>query len=123
MRTLAQRRRLDLAAGIVLALFLFRAYVPVGFMPAAGMPFLLEICPAGLQAPMPAHHAHHHMGAHSDFEDCPFGGAPGAGPISHFITAQPAARIVSEPVLAFELLPQGLRVARANRARGPPTLA
>lgn len=123
MRTLAQRRRLDVAAGIMLALFLFRAYVPAGYMPASGIPFLLEICPAGLQAPMPAHHAHHHTGDHSDFEDCPYGSAPAAGPISHVVAPQPAARVVNEPVLAFALVPLGLRVARANRARAPPALA
>jgi len=123
MRNLAPRRPLDLAAGIMLALFVFRAYIPAGFMPATGIPFLLEICPAGLQAQMPARHAHHHMGAHSDFEDCPFGCAPAAGPISHLIAPQPAAQVVSEPILAFELVPQGVRVARANRARGPPSLA
>ena len=46
----SHRRRLKLSS-LLLALLLLRAYVPVGFMPASGTPFLLELCPAA--APMP----------------------------------------------------------------------
>jgi hypothetical protein len=46
----SHRRRLKISS-LLLALLLFRAYIPVGFMPASGTPFLLELCPAA--APMP----------------------------------------------------------------------
>lgn len=45
-----------LSAGLLLVTLLFRAYVPVGFMPSGGHPWLLTLCPAGLSVPMPAHH-------------------------------------------------------------------
>jgi hypothetical protein len=45
------RRRQRLVSGLLLGLLLFRAYVPVGFMPASGTPFLLELCPEA--GPMP----------------------------------------------------------------------
>jgi hypothetical protein len=80
-------------ASLVLGLLLLRAYVPTGFMPASGQPFLLELCPAAGPMPMidarddmagmdvtgmnmaampgmamagmPAHH-HHQSGSHGD---------------------------------------------------------
>ena len=96
MRSLLQRRR-DTAARLLLALFVFRAYIPIGFMPASGAPFLLQICPAGIQAYMPAHHLHHDMGSHTHFENCPFGSAPGVGPISQFVAYQPPDPVASPP--------------------------
>jgi hypothetical protein len=109
-------------AGIlVLALLLFRSYVPAGFMPADGVPFALQLCPA-ISAGMPAH-LHHHAGTHADFESCPFGSVPGAGPISHhvdFETAGPAPTqqrvVVAAPALAH-------RAERCHPPRGPPSLA
>jgi hypothetical protein len=109
-------------AGILLlALLLFRAYVPVGFMPASGVPFALELCPSATMALLG--HLHHHPGTHADFESCPFGSAPAAGPISHhigFASAGPAplARM-AEP----ESLPPALRALRTHQPRGPPALA
>jgi hypothetical protein len=106
---------------LLLALLLFRAYVPVGFMPASGAPFALQLCPSAT-AGMPAH-AHHHDGTHADFESCPFGSAPGAGPISHhvvFASAGPA------PVLRMAPLDTLLAPHRAHRTqqpRGPPAPA
>ena len=70
---------------LLLVILLFRAYVPVGFMPASGAPFLLQICPAAITAQMPAHYAHHHSGSHVEFADCPFGSAPAAGPLHHYV--------------------------------------
>src|SRR5580692_2298230 len=88
-------RRPDLLAGILLAALLFRAYIPVGFMPASGTPFLLELCPAAYAA-TPEHHAHHHHSpAHGDFQNCPFGSAPATGPVSHLIVFAPPGRIAS----------------------------
>jgi hypothetical protein len=123
MRSLLHRRRRDTAIRLLLALFLFRAYIPIGFMPASGTPFLLQICPAGIQASMPAQHMHHDMGSHSHFENCPFGSAPGAGPTSQFIAFQPPDPIASQPLAAFEPLRLGMRLARAQSPRGPPSLA
>jgi hypothetical protein len=117
------RRQRDLATRLLLAMFLFRAYVPIGFMPASGTPFLLQLCPAGIQAAMPAHHLHHDMGSHTHFENCPFGSAPAAGPISQFIVFEPAGQIVSAPWVAFEPLRLGIRLQRAHQPRGPPSLA
>jgi hypothetical protein len=92
MRESVRHRIRGSRAGIwLLALLLFRAYVPAGFMPANGAPFALELCPAATLS-MPAH-LHHHSGTHADFESCPFGSAPAAGPISHlldFASAGPA---------------------------------
>jgi hypothetical protein len=66
------RGRHDLLTSFLLAMLLFRAYVPVGFMPTSGSPFLLELCPAAaplpMSMPMPAHH--HHSGSHAHFENC-----------------------------------------------------
>jgi hypothetical protein len=116
-----QRRRRDFATSLLLAVFLFRAYVPVGFMPGSGTPFLLEMCP-GFQVQMPAHHMHHPMGGHAHVEDCPFGSVPVVGPISHAIAFEPAGPIVAPAVIAFEPLRLGVRLQRAHQPRGPPAL-
>ncbi|MHB8478099.1 MAG: hypothetical protein ACYDBZ_17625 [Steroidobacteraceae bacterium] len=115
--------RRDLFTSLLLVALLFRAYVPVGFMPASGAPFLLELCPATYPVPMPAHSGHHHSGTHSHFENCPFGSAPAAGPISHIVAFEPPAAIVSQPLVAFEPPRPGLDLPRAHQPRGPPTLA
>ena len=117
-------RRHDLLTGILLAMLLFRAYVPVGFMPASGTPFLLELCPAGAPASMPAHHGqHHHSGTHGHFENCPFGSTPAAGPISHLVVFQPPEQVASSAIFHFESLRVGVRHERAHQPRGPPPLA
>jgi hypothetical protein len=78
---------------LVLAVLLFRAYVPLGFMPASGAPFLLQICPAGPYAQLPPQHLHHHVGGehhpggHTHFENCPYGSAPTAAPVTQRCTA------------------------------------
>ena len=41
-------------ATIALVAFTLRALIPVGFMPAAGHPFTLSICPEGLTLELPA---------------------------------------------------------------------
>jgi hypothetical protein len=108
---------------LVLAALLFRAYIPIGFMPGSGNPFLLQICPAGFQTPMPAQHGHHHMGSHTHVEACPFACAPAAGPVSHLIAFEPAAPGASQPTIAFELSRLIARLERAHQPRGPPRLA
>ena len=108
---------------LLLVILLFRAYVPVGFMPASGAPFLLQICPAAITAQMPAHYAHHHSGSHVEFADCPFGSAPAAGPLSHVTALESSAPVLSQPVAAFEPLLRSVRLPRAHQPRGPPSLA
>jgi hypothetical protein len=121
MREHRSNRRRDLLTSILLAVLLFRAYVPVGFMPASGTPFLLELCPAASSMPMPVHH--HHTDTHSHFEHCPFGSAPAAGPISHLVAFESAGQISSQIAVSFESLRLGAPLPRAHQPRGPPSLA
>ena len=118
--------RRDVLTGILLVLLLFRAYVPVGFMPASGTPFLLELCPAASSVPLAAHASHHHGDSHAlqhaHFENCPFGSGPAAGPISHLVVFQPPGLIAAPPVVAVDSLRPGIQWARAHQPRGPPTL-
>jgi hypothetical protein len=116
-------RRQTLLASFLLALFVFGAYIPVGFMPASGTPFLLELCPATYPTQMPAHHGHHHSGLHTHFENCPFGSAPAGGPIAHIIAFAPPAPIASQAARAFEAPLICGRTERAHQPRGPPSLA
>jgi len=128
MRVFVHHRQRNLTASLMLAVLLFRAYVPLGFMPASGSPFLLEICPYGLQVPLPAHHSHgmaghsHEPGEHIFFANCPFGSAPAAGPITHLIVFEPAEPIAA-PALPDPPLPWGVSLKRAHRARAPPACA
>ena len=117
-------KRRDRLTGFLLVMLLFRAYVPVGFMPASGTPFLLELCPAAapmpMSMPMPAHH--HHSDTHTHFENCPFGSASAAGPLSHLdgVKALPPVNLESAPKI--ELLPVGVQVVYLPQPRGPPLL-
>jgi hypothetical protein len=118
----SNRRRQDLFTSVLLAMLLFRAYIPVGFMPASGTPFLLELCPAASSMPMPAHHQHP-GGSHTHFDHCPFGSAPAAGPISDLVALELAGPIASHVAVTFEPLRLGVRPQRAHQPRGPPSLA
>ena len=112
-----------MSAIVVLAALLFRAYVPVGFMPASGAPFQLELCPA-YGIPAPAHHQHHHDSQHhADLQDCPFGSAPAQGPVSDLLLFDSPGQI---PFLEASLAePKRLvtRPLRSHQPRGPPSLA
>lgn len=115
--------RRDLVTSLLLVALLFRAYIPVGFMPAGGAPFQLELCPA-FWTTDPARHQHHHDSRHhADLQDCPFGSAPAQGPISTLVFFQPPAQI---PVLEAPPAESQRLVARPSRShqpRGPPSLA
>jgi hypothetical protein len=111
-------RRPGVLTSILLAMLMFRAYVPVGFMPASGTPFRLELCPTAASVPMPAHH--HHADGHGHFENCPFGSAPAAGPISQGIVFSPPALAVSTPLVDFESQLRSIRLLSAHQPRGPP---
>jgi hypothetical protein len=121
-RARAHRQR-NLTTSLVLAFFLLRAYVPLGFMPASGAPLLLEICPQGLHMPVSAQHLHHNSGNHGHFENCPFGSAPASGPISHFVSFQVGGQVASPLMLAYAPSLLGVRLQRAHQARAPPTVA
>jgi hypothetical protein len=120
-------KRYDILTGILLAMLMLRAYVPVGFMPASGTPFLLELCPSAAPMPSPpamaAHHGHHHHAeTHKHFENCPFGSAPAAGPASQLVVFQPSGQVTSLEGVQFESFHIGARLARAHQPRGPPAL-
>ncbi len=115
-----------LIASLLLALLLLRAYVPVGFMPASGHPFQLEICSTAISMEMPAMpgmpgHHHHHSGSHSNLETCPFGSAPAAGPISEIDFFSPAGPTGTDVFSTFTPLLLRARLERAHQPRGPPT--
>ena len=123
MRMRAHRingRRRDLLTSFLLAMLLFRAYVPVGFMPASGTPFLLELCPAAAPMPMsmPAHH--HHSDAHTHFENCPFGSASASGPAPYFGAVSAVPLLILESAAPIELLPVGVQLVYLPQSRGPP---
>jgi hypothetical protein len=115
--------RLNLITGALLLALAFRAWVPVGFMPAPGSLFSLEICPEGFPAQMVSHHAHDHSGRHTHFECCPFGSAPAAAPISQVAAVLPNGPLASPPIVAFEGLRLTVRLDRAHQSRAPPRLA
>jgi hypothetical protein len=115
------RQRGSWAGILLLALLLFRAYIPAGFMPADGVPFALQLCPA-VMAGMPEHQ-HHHAGTHAQFELCPFGSAPGAGPLSHHIGFESTGPAPSQPIVAFEAPALTERAERSHPPRGPPSPA
>jgi len=123
MRKSGFQSRRNLFSSLLLAALLFRAYVPVGFMPASGAPFLLEPCPAVYPAQNLAHHGHHDPATHSHFENCPFGSTPAAAPIAYSIDFDLPAPIVSQPLHRFEPLLRSARLDRDHPPRGPPHLA
>jgi hypothetical protein len=121
--TYLNRGHRGLVTGTLLVALAFRAIVPVGFMPASGHVFALEICRDRLPAQPPAHHSHDQSGAHAHFARCPFGSAPAAGPISQFAAVVPTALPTAVPIVDFDELRLGVRPDRAHRSRAPPHLA
>jgi hypothetical protein len=105
---------------LLLLALLFRAYIPVGFMPASGAPFLLKVCPMGMQGTMDEHLP---MGGHTHGEECPFGCASvAAGPVPHTIAYEPGRLVVAHST-ALHAAEAIARRERAHPPRGPPTLA
>ena len=123
MRKSGFQSRRDLFGSLLLAALLFRAYVPVGFMPANGSPWLLQLCPAAYPAQNLAHHGHHDPATHTHFENCPFGSTPAAAPIAHIVAFDPPAASVSRSLFAFTPLRLSARLDRNHPPRGPPPLA
>ena len=118
-RSRVQSQRRLIGAALLLVL-LFRAYVPIGFMPSAGF-LALKICPEGL--PQLVQHHHHGGESHDAFEHCPFGSAPAAGPAPHLVSLPPrvpplaVAPIVDAAALLLS------RSDRAHPSTGPPFLS
>jgi hypothetical protein len=134
------RRRRNIATCFLLGMLLLRAYVPVGFMPADGAPFLLQLCPAAgalpmdmggdphmdmsmdphMEMPMGASQGSHH---HGHFDQCPFGSAPASGPLSQFFIFEAAGFVPSVAVVDFQTAAPSQRLQRAHPPRGPPSFA
>ena len=150
MRQRSTQRRRHWQTSALLALLLFGAYIPAGFMPAAGTPFLLELCPVAGPLPMsadmdmdgamampahrdmrmdgamsmPAHHHHghpQHHGAHGQFETCPFGSAPAAGPLSSLDLVPNTVPVAALPEAPADAPLPARRAWRAHQPRGPPS--
>jgi hypothetical protein len=90
-------------------------------MPASGVPFALELCPAAMVG-MPAGHPHDHTGTHADLSACPFGSAPAVGPISHRLDIAAAGPALSQTIAVFAAPQFCLRPERSHQPRGPPSL-
>jgi hypothetical protein len=106
----------------LLAMLLFRAYVPIGFMPASGVPFLVELCPATTALSMPMHAHHHHSDTHAHFEHCPFGSVTAAGPLPAFGEARPLPLFDLYAVVTIEPIAVGVTRIHLPQPRGPPFL-
>jgi hypothetical protein len=106
----------------LLAMLLFRAYVPIGFMPASGVPFLVELCPATTALSMPMHAHHHHSDTHAHFEHCPFGSVTAAGPLPAFGGAGPLPLFDLYAVVTSEPIAVAVTRIHLPQPRGPPFL-
>jgi len=111
---------------LVLAALLARAYIPIGFMPAAGSPGALSLCPTGLPSSMleQLHLLHHaHSGAHGGFDHCPFGSAPAGAPLAQWALHVASPTAIERLPSFSSSLPFELRLLRAQQARAPPLTA
>jgi hypothetical protein len=113
----------DVLAIILLAALVFRAYIPIGFMPASGTAFLVQLCPA-YEGAISAQHVHnHHSQGHADFQNCPFGSAPAQGPISHLPVFEAPGKISFSLSIPAELQRGSTQLLRIQQPRAPPSLA
>jgi len=109
------RSRRDLIVGLLLAVFVLRAFVPAGYMPSAGAS-LLEMCRAGFPASTesPAR-----SGGHATGEHCLFA-APAAAPLRQSIQIVSPLPVVIARLSAVDLPHVEHSLRRAQQARGPP---
>jgi hypothetical protein len=109
--------------GILLAALVLRSLVPVGYMPASGESFAMQMCQVGLPAGLAGDEGSSHNGSHAaaDSSFCSFGSAPGAGPAPHVLTpwaASPSAQpLLVRPAVSFFLSHRSYD----RQARAPPT--
>jgi Protein of unknown function (DUF2946) len=130
--------------GVLLVIFALRSLIPAGFMPSAGEPFSLRICPDGFPTQLLDHlHGSHHGHALGDehsshdpaggehqhdplgsSEHCVFAGAAGIGP-SPYALALGAWLDASMTAAATDSLPAPFTHQRyyIPQPRGPPPLA
>lgn len=109
------RSHRDLVVGLLLAVFVLRAFVPAGYMPSAG-PSLLEMCRAGFPATVP------NSGDHAVGEHCLFAALAAAPPLQSSVFVSPQPQAAGRAAAAeLPLVNQSLR--RAQQARGPPGLS
>jgi hypothetical protein len=126
--------RRKLIAGILLFAFASRALVPMGFMPATGEAFPLQICPDGFPPQLLHHGMEHAHGTHgsggsthqhdsSVSEHCAFAAVAGAPPAAN----TPAVQVSFAGTLTPQLdttrpIFRALRF-RIQQPRGPPSPA
>lgn len=114
------RLQRKLVTSLMLVAMVFRALVPIGFMPSAERPFSLQICPAGMVMPHDAATPGKHS---SHVEHCYFGSAPGSGPLSSLLQIPRTGLSTAPSIAHFATLRLGTRLDRAHAARAPPALA
>ncbi len=117
---LIRKHRRALITSTLLVTLLWRALIPVGFMPAADGSAALMICPEGMPDMVIGHDAGHAHG--SDYtEHCPFGAAPFAAPLPAItIVATPAGELAPAPAQRSESLHLVARSTGAHQPRAPP---
>ncbi|HEV7632850.1 MAG TPA: DUF2946 family protein [Steroidobacteraceae bacterium] len=113
------RSRRDLVVGLLLAVFVLRAFVPAGYMPSAGAS-LLEMCREGIPASTesPAQSGDQ-SGDHAAGEHCLFA-APAAAPLLQSIQFVSPPPVVTARLSAVDLPLVEHSLRRAQQARGPP---
>jgi hypothetical protein len=123
MRHRLNRIHRELITGLLLVSLVFRALIPVGFMPSGEHALALQICRAGVLTPRdsldqqaPAHGSSH-------VEHCPFASAPASGPIANVATLQSVAAKALPSLGIFVALRLSSRIERAHQPRAPPRLA
>jgi hypothetical protein len=122
-RLITGRLQRELLISLLLVAVAFRALIPPGFMPSAQRPFSLEICHAGALA-LPAGTDHSVPPDHSShFEHCPFGSAPGPGPLSSLPQVARTQLDAPPATSHFATLRLGAHLDRAHAPRAPPLLA
>ncbi len=108
----------------VLALLIMRAWVPVGFMPAQGGVFRLQLCQAdrslAASSPLASSLVGHGGRGHSHGDPCPFGSSPPAGPITQVLAFEPAHPVPSRIAITIDREQIVSRLLRVHGARGPP---
>jgi hypothetical protein len=126
-RLITGRLQRELLTSLLLVAIAFRALIPAGFMPSAQRPFSLEICHAGTlahPAGTPAASDHSAPPDHSSHIDhCPFGTAPGTGPLPSLPRVAQTGLTAAPTLGQFATLRLGMRLERAHAARAPPFLA
>jgi hypothetical protein len=130
MRSVLKR---SLLCGLLLQAILFRALIPVGFMPAPGADGGLSVifCAAvgGAHGPAHAHHHGHdgateegHGSGHAQYS-CPFAASAGLAPLPDFSVPAPAQADLFAPAGVIGTRQFVPTILRAQSPRAPPGVA